>query len=377
MRTIQTRYLLLKKQWLSLLFWLIFPVIVTCGVLTLFTEIEKDARIPVGLVIQEDSPEVTALVNRIKESDILMVDEYEEAAALQALLRHEVDSVFIINEGYHDKLANNQRDDLITGYQSNLSFTYMPVKEMIVAFVQKDAGSAKAVEVIQQLQIANDATDLITWEAVTGRVSALEEEALLLDGTMSFAGEEVSQDTGQSQLLNPFYVWVIALTLATFFIFDWIIRERTSAAAIRLQFTRKSLKVYLLEHFIVYTVILAGFDVLSLYSLTLLYEIPRLSWEAVVAFGLFRITLNLTAFLLAVNIRKLSLYYSLATVFTLLMGITSTAILPMEHMYKKYTWLYLLNPLQPLIHNEVAYLWLGTSSLLLVIWFMRRGRNNA
>lgn len=377
MKTIQTRFLLLKKQWFNLFFWLLFPILITWGIVTLAHEIEDDAKIPIGLVIQDSSAEAAILVDRINKSTILNVYEFEEVDAVQSLLKHELDSVFVINEGYNNNIKNNDREDLIKGYHSNLSLAYVPVKEAIVSFVQKDTGRSKATAFIQELYIKRGVSSVPTRNEIIERINNIEEREHLLDSTLIISDKEMSKDTEQSQFLNPLYIWMIALTLATFFIFDWIIREKNSAAAIRLRFTRSSFKAYIIYHFIFYTVLLATFDTLALYSLSMLLAMPTLTMKKIFAFVLFRLTLNFTVLLFAVLIRKLSLYYAIGIGFTLFMTITSTAILPIEHLYKTYPWLYYINPLQPFIHNEAAYIWLVSVIGLLIIWLVRRENSYA
>ena len=83
--------------------------------------------------------------------DLLHIHYMELDDALHKLEQHELDSVFVIREGYEDNILAGRRNQLIEAYSSNRSYAYQTVVETITSFAQQDAARSKAAFVIKQL----------------------------------------------------------------------------------------------------------------------------------------------------------------------------------------------------------------------------------
>src|SRR5699024_5082986 len=93
---LKTRLIHIKKQWLSLLFWLLFPILTTLAIINLMNIIQSDTKVPVGIILEEKTNSSMELYQHIKETPFIRVYETTEDDALHRLKKHELDSVFII-----------------------------------------------------------------------------------------------------------------------------------------------------------------------------------------------------------------------------------------------------------------------------------------
>lgn len=379
MKTFQTRWLLMKKNLIGLLFWLIFPFLFTWGIIALTDSVKEEAKIPIGIIQQDKSEMADQLVDRLSESNQLHIYEMKENEALLALTRHELDSFFIIHDGYEKNVRSNEREDLITGYASNLSFAYVPVKEIVVSNVQRDTLRMKAASYIQLLETEYNSDFITDKKTIIADINQTEETEQLLSSRLILDNTDFKVDKGEPMIFDPWNIWALIAFLATFFIFDWVIKEREASVRVRLYFTKDRWKTYLMKHFGLITFGLFMFDILTYFGIEVLLQSGNISldFSFLAILFMYRITMNLTAFLIANTIRSLPFYYSFAAGFILLITITSTAILPIEYLIKKFSWIGYFNPVQPFIHETFHSYWLFLMIGILGIWLIRRDYYNA
>src|SRR5690625_7428868 len=147
----QTRLILWKKQWSSLLFWLLFPVIVTWLLIVQFATIQADTKVPVGIVLEEETLLIQDLYDSLKDTPHIRPVILSEREALNQLEKHELDSVFIISKNYEEKIQKGSRNQLIISYKSDLSFAYTTLRETVISYIQEDYSSTKVDEVVQSI----------------------------------------------------------------------------------------------------------------------------------------------------------------------------------------------------------------------------------
>src|SRR5690625_1469822 len=97
---LKIRLLHWKKQVLTLLFWLLFPIMATIAIIYISSTIQDDSDIPIGVIMEEESPMANELMKSISNTPFIRVTEMTEREALHSLETHELDSVFIIRDGY-------------------------------------------------------------------------------------------------------------------------------------------------------------------------------------------------------------------------------------------------------------------------------------
>lgn len=374
--TLQTRLIHWKKQWLSLLFWLLFPIIATLLVIHFTNIIQEDSKVPVGIVMEEETPLANALYESLEMTTLIRVYNLTEKEALHQLEKHELDSVFVLQSGYEDKIRKGSRNRLITSYRSDLSFAYSPVKEMIVSYVQQDTGRAKAAYTINQISDTFNINQQWTWEEIVAKSKEIEADENLLHTTFSFADKVQSQNDNEIVVWETWGLWALFSLLASLLLFDWVIKENRLSLLPRFAFNRISFKSYLLQNVGIYTILMILFDFAALITFNLLLD-ESISIQLMASILSYRMILNTGAFLLALCFNQIYSYYSISFILTLLLAITSGAVIPIDGIINKIPILKLLNPLQAFLQNGIGYIWLILFSGLIIIWYARKENFNA
>ena len=124
------------------------PIIMTVLTMQGVVTWQEETRVPIALVVEEQTEMATRLVDDIASTELLHIQFISLDEALHKLEQHELDSVFVIREGYEDHILANRRNQLIEAYSSNRSFAYRAVVETITSYAQQDAARSKAAFVI-------------------------------------------------------------------------------------------------------------------------------------------------------------------------------------------------------------------------------------
>lgn len=368
---IKTRIIHLKKEWISLLFWLSFPIIATILVIILTDAVQEDIKIPIGVVLEEESPLTTELYQAIQETPLLRTYVLDENEAIDQLNKQELDSVFVIRKGYESNIRQNNRDQLIMGYRTNLSFGYIPVSEMIVSYVQQDASRSKSAYVVKDLIEYYNSDINPTWDEVIEQSKLIQIEQSLLHSSFTFNGNNESKHDETVTIFKTWSLWAIFSLLSSLLIFDWIIKEKQSNLVSRFTFMRFSFKSYLFQNFIVYTLLLYAIDLLAVVLFKLiLNEVVALSF--IFSILSYRLLINMGAFLFSSLFRHTYLYYSSAFIVSLLTAILSGAILPVEGIMSRFLWLEHFNPLNSFLSGHVFNIWLLVFILFMIFWYLRK-----
>src|SRR5699024_10445437 len=289
---ITTRLMHWKKQWISLVFWLLFPLIATISLTMITDTVQEDSKVPVGIVLEEETAAVKELTEEIKAAPFIRMEILPEDEALHNLEKHELDRVFIIHEDYEENIQQDNRTRLITGYQSDLSLAYSPVKEMIISYVQQETGRAKAAFTVKQLEQQYNGQENWAYEEIIAKSKSIQQEENLLQTDLSFLETpEAADDT--SKLFPVWALWGVFSFLSTLLVFDWVIKEKRSKAILRLAFSRWSLKSYLLQNFMLYMVILFAFDLAAAGAFYVMFN----EWISPVNLLVYRILTSMAAFL--------------------------------------------------------------------------------
>ncbi len=366
-----TRLMHWKKQFTSLVFWLLFPLIATIGIITVTDVLQEDTKVPVGIVLEEDTKASNELVQEIKTIPFARIKELSENNALYQLRKHELDSIFIIHDGFEERILENNRNQLITSYQSNLSFAYSPVKEIVLSYVQQETGRSKAAFVVKELEQQYEADKGWTFKEIVAKSNEIEQDENLLNTSFSFNGSPVkaSKDTA---LFSVWGLWAICSMLSTLLLFDWVIKEKQLNTRIRFAFTRWPLKSYLLQNFILYCVLFFMVDLFTVITLYFAFG----EWISILNLIIYRILISLAAFLLAHLFKTTFLYYAMSFGITLFVTISSGAVLPLG-VIANWSWFDLFNPILPLLKGEFVSLWSLVVILFTIVWLVRKEKYNA
>ncbi|WP_080874182.1 ABC transporter permease [Oceanobacillus timonensis] len=371
MDIITTRWLHMKKQLLSILFWAVFPILFTWLLISGTELVQDQSSIPVGIMLEEESDMAVQLKEKLDSSDFVRVVEMDnETEMRQMVATHELDSAFVIKEGYADAIQAGQRNQLVTSYRTELSMGYTPAVEMIASFVQEDSGKARAAYTIMDLGETLNRASIPAFDDIINTIYTIEENENLIFTDFYLLGEEAQDDTGFSLFQNPWGLWSLFTLLSTFFLFDWLIKEKNAVARIRFTFNRFSFQTYLLSNLLLYILGLFVLDMLAWGVFYLLYD-ESFSLSQLVYLASFRLTVCMFVFLIGLAFKKQLPYYITAILMVLVTAIISGIILPMDGIYENYPWVAFLNPLRQVVYEEGWSGWTFITPVCLIIWYVK------
>lgn len=354
----QAHLLFLKNKPFSLLFWLLFPIVVAVIFIQMADASKSEVRIPIALVVKDDSALTKALEKSIQSNELLHVTVSNEDKALHNLRKYEYDSVFIIPEDFSTRLTNGETKNLVQAYRSDRTIFFEPIKEMVISHIQSAAGRVKAANTVQQL--SEHMIDKKKWskEEVIETANAIEKDQYLLHTLFSYTGEE--QDINESHVVSPWFPWSCAALLAAFFIFDWVIKEGRQSAFSRLVFMRYANNYYLLYGLLLYTLLLIIFDFIAIVLFSIFYN-GALDLNFFIAILFYRLVINGIAFIIACLFNNTYVYYCVGLIIMILAVITSSSFLK-----SNFTQTILeLNPIHLFSNEQISIFW--TAFLLIAI----------
>lgn len=373
---LQTRLIFWKKKWLSHLFWLLFPMLLTWYIIVQFVMFQADTKVPVGVVLEEDTPSAQALLDSLDETPHIRPILLNEREALNQLQKHELDSVFIVRRHYEKNIQKGSRNQVIKSYQSDLSFAYIPLRETVISYVQQDYSRYKAAQVVQRMGEEYGIVDQWTDEELIERSRDIEKEQNLLDVSFSFTKMEAEDESDVGFILNPWGLWALFSMLATFMLFDWVIREKHSPAILRFAYGRLSLEQYFLGNMILYLFLLLCFDLLAVVMFNLLLD-ESITYGLILSIILYRMMLTSCIFLWSTIFRSTYLYYTSSFAIVLFISLTSGAVIPIDGLGGSIPWFRYLNPLDLLLSGTYMNVWLIIGIALTSLWYVRKGAVNA
>lgn len=366
----------LQKEWKSIVGWLLLPIIMTVLVMEGVGAWQEDTKVPIALVVEEDTQLANQLVDELLNTELLAIHFMALSDALHKLEQHELDSVFVIREGYEENVLTNRRNQVIEAYSSNQSFAYQAIVETVTSLAQQNMSRSKAAFVIKQL--FDDYGTVSDWDydEITKKSRERQENNALLQTTFTYFNMEQEEKESSLPLLQVFGVWSLFTMISTFFLFDWVLKETRPEIRARWLFTSISFRRYGLGMLGIYTVLLSIVDFLTVAIFVALFDIT-LSLKLILSLLSFRLTVNLLSFLLASVYRKLFMYYVSGFAIALFFITLGGAIIPLDGILRRWPWIEKLSPVQSLLATSIPMEWLVALSVGLVLWIWRGGKVNA
>lgn len=362
----RTRVILWKKQRGGFLFWLLFPIVGTISVLSIMEELQEDSKIPIGIVMNEDTELASELYHAISATPFLRIIDADEAEARQLVRTHSLDSAFVIEQGYENTIKRGNRNWLITSYSTDLSFGYIPVKEMVISYVQEASGKSKTAYLIQEL--SKDSGKEWTRDEIIQTANDIQNEEKLIFTEFAFHKNSYQEKDIDRRIFDPWGFWATFSLLATFFLFNWVIKERNDTLFQRIPFMRISMKSYFLWNALMYGILLFLFDLIAAYVFYLLYS-EMITPILIIHILQLRITFTITAYLFALRFSKTFMYHSMTMVITLIIFILSGVIIPIEDTpYLR------LHPFYHFLNMDGIHFWILPLVVLLIIWWIKGGK---
>ena len=366
----------LRKEWKVLLTWLLLPVLLTLITFSALHKLGDESKVPIGLVVEEESSLSDALVQRIVDTDYLQINRLDLQEATDLLEKHELDSVFVIKEGYEEDILSNRRSHLLEAYSSNRSFAYFAVAESISSYVQEEATRTKAAFAIKDLYEKYGSSEKWNMQEIYETSKEKQDNKQLITTSFSFQWTPSKTANPSTSLLSVWGIWAFFQTIATLFIFDWIVKANSKLIRVRWTFTKISLKTYIVWNLLFYTVFIYLIDIITVYVLYFL-NLASPSVPLFLALFGFRLTINILAVLLAKNFTNTFSYYISAVAISLILTICGGAFIPIDSIMRRWPWLEWFNPVYSLIHREIAFGFLSIIVIFLVLVLYKGGSPHA
>ncbi|QTD41300.1 ABC transporter permease [Sporosarcina sp. Te-1] len=364
----------LRKEWKSVMIWLLLPIILTIVIVKGLGEFQQNAKVPIALIVEDESVLAAELAASIAEMELLSVHDMDLDEALFRLKQHELDSVFVIKEGYGERIHSNQRNRLIEAYSSNRSFAYPSLSETVMSLAQQDISRAKAAYVIQQIFHEFDMDHKWDYNRIIDASIERQRTESLLHTSFTFEKGAVKQQT--VPFLNVWGIWALFAIISAFFLFDWMIKESRPSIKVRWLYAATSFQAYSVRLLAIYTLMTLVADGLALLMFAQILE-TNVTVRFVLSLLVFRTTLNLFSFLLAILFERQIMYYVTGMAVSIMLTIAGGGILPMERLAGKWPWIEMISPVRSLMTNSMPVIWLFPLAVLLVGWIWRGGKRIA
>ncbi|WP_252502517.1 ABC transporter permease [Sporosarcina sp. Marseille-Q4943] len=375
MMRMPAQFIRLKKEWKSVIWWLLAPILLTVVVMKTFGALQEESKVPIALIVEDTSVLALQLAQEIEKNEMLSVRYMELDDALHKLKQHELDSVFVIREGYGESVLANRRNGLIEAYSSNRSFAYPAISETIMSLAQQDVSRTKAAMVIRQLFIEYGMEDKWNYEEIIQRSEEKQRNESLLKTSFSY-GKQSESDEKPLELLNGRGIWAFFTIIAAFFLFDWMIKESRPSMQVRWLYTSTSFKNHAVRMLGLYSLLTFLSDGLTLFVFHFVLQDP-VTFSFILPMLAFRMTLNLFAFLFAIVYRQLFMYYMTGIAAALLLTVTGGAVVPLDALSKRAQWVEIISPVRSLMTTTVPIAWLSLLILMLAAWMMKGGKRIA
>ena len=376
MARLPAQFFRLKKEWKSIVGWLLLPIIMTILVMKSVGMWQDETKVPIALVVEEETQLANQLVDELVGTELLRIHFMELPEALHKLEQHELDSVFLIKEGYEESVLSGRRNQVIEAYSSNQSFAYQAVVETVTSLAQQDVARSKAAFVIKRLMNEYGSVDSWDYNEVIGKSRERQRNEALLQTTFTYYDADSGVTDSQVPILQVFGVWALFAMITTFFLFDWVLKENRPSLRSRWLFTSVSFRRYALGMLLLYTSMLFLVDVLTVVVFSSLFSV-MMSSKLLISLFFFRLSINLLAFLLASVYRQLFIYYVSGIALTLLFITLGGAIIPLDGLVRKLPWIEVLSPVQSLLTESIPLGWLIMLSVGLTLWIWKGGKTIA
>ena len=365
-----------KRNWKGIVFWLLFPIVMTMTILSWTSAWQKEAKIPIALVVNEKSEMTNKLVKDIQNSTLLTVTISELDDALYKLEQHELDSVFVIRDGYEESILSNRRNSLLDAYSSNRSYAYQAVVEKVTSLVQQDASRSKAAFVIKHLFVERNRSEEWDYDTIIKDSRLKQQEEALLRTDFKYSGESTVSTELHGLFVQVWGIWAFFTIIGAFFLMDWLLNEGRPEIRNRWLFSSISFEKYALQKFLFYLLVVVLVDTCTYFLFSSIYELQE-STQMLLSILAFRIIIHILAFLVAGMSKELVMYYLTGLTIALLLTILGGAFIPIDGLLKRWPSFALLSPVNSLLGGSVSYYWLGGMLLLLGFWLKKGARSFA
>ncbi|CEA02035.1 ABC-2 family transporter protein [Jeotgalicoccus saudimassiliensis] len=364
---IYARWLLIKRRLPKILIWLTLPLFLTLAASAVFNNTSDDFRVPVAVIVHEQSAEADYFAEGLAGSefmDVEVFDDTESQAVLRELEQYQLDSVFILPEDYEEKVRDVKRRNLIETYFTDRSIYYEPAKELAASVIQERMGAYGTVDFVMNMQEEMLAENEVSGEEIAAERERIETGTNLVQQVFYFHGERT--DTEEQTGLNPWAVWAYITLIITIFTFDFVTRETVGGAGVRFTFMKYSYKSFMILTFVLMTGLMLVID-----GITWMIISDKLSADiSLLSLVMYRIVVNSIAFLLASAVSTPVKLYQLAIAVAMTVLVLHVAM-PVIISVTGIHVISALHPVRIFTENNLNIPWLIILILLMFVWMWR------
>ncbi|WP_332646563.1 ABC transporter permease [Lysinibacillus sp. 54212] len=370
-----TRWLHVKKHLFSTLLWIFSPIFLTLLIYQLVMHTAGESKIPIAVVDEDKSQLSEALIEQIQAIPYLHVSVVSKREALYQLEKYELDSVFVIKRRYEEQLDKNKRNRLIEAYSTNRSYAYFAVVESISSLAQEDASRAKAAYEVRDLIAENEADLKWSFDEIVLESKERQERTDLLQTSFQYSQAQLN-NLGESNNKGIWGLWAFLSLLTTFYLFDWLVKEKGQGIKLRWTFAKISFWHYAVTNLILYTLVLLLIDG-TMVVVTMLLGYGKVSVSFLLSLILYRLIINLFSFCVAFLFNNTVFYYLSALVMSLLLAILGGAFMPMDSLVRRFPLVEQASPIYGLLNQNIPYVWCLLLLFIGSILYIREVRSNA
>lgn len=324
-----------------ILFVVVLPIAFTFMFGKIFEQGHEDVAIPIALVDEDHTNFSKMVIERIVDEQSQRIDlkVMKRDGAERLLLKNDLDSVFVIKEGFQKKLLNGDEEELIDVWITESSIANGIFQEVLAGEIMRLSSSLMAadwvVQVFQQLKLIDAKNTGLLWdEAYQFTEEQWEPKPLMNVNRIMYEGDRVENrvDKKENSLFSPYIgLWSFFTMISMIGALDWTIREK-SIIFPRLKATKRSLAVYVMIRlgatfflYIIQSLLLFGILTIFIkgeWQLSLMVRMFAFTFET------FIFTLFLTTFFSKVNG-----YYLNSLLIIFLLSLIGGSFFPIKELY--------------------------------------------
>jgi ABC-2 type transport system permease protein len=328
MRLIGLNIKQMLKKWTTWLL-LLFPVLLAVGAGGLIEKQGSEIGIPVVFVDKDNSTSSKFVVNRLKKQDLLDVSTATQKEAFRRLGQNKVDSVFIIEEGFEEKIKHEEREGVIKLVSTPSSLTYHIVRELVASEVTRLTSNAKAanrVIAIYDKRKMNIDKEEVWKDAYRYSDDQWEPEPLM---TIEYKqeGEKFGNRETKGSFNSYLGLWSFSVLLLCFVMNEWILKERLLFS--RMRTTYKGLAAYLYGKLGSQLLFLFGSAALSFGVLSYFHHTP-MNIKVLVSMIIFSLFSSMLSMFMASFIRSSGNYYLLSFLVVMMISAFGGSFFPLS-----------------------------------------------
>lgn len=328
MRLIGLNIKQMLKKWTTWLLFL-FPVLLAVGAGGLIEKQGSEIGIPIVFVDKDNSTSSKLVVDRMKKQDLLDVSTATQKEAFRRLGQNKVDSVFIIEKGFEEKINLEEREGVIKLVSTPSSLTYRIVRELVASEVTRLTSNAKAanrvIAIYDKRKIDIDKEEI--WKDAYRYSDDQWEPEPLMTIQYKQEGEKFGNRETKGNFNSYLGLWSFSVLLLCFIMNEWVLKERLLFS--RMRTTYKGLTAYLYGKLGSQLLFLFGSAALS-FGVLLYFHHITMNIKVLVSMIIFSLFSSMLSMFMANFIRSSGNYYLLSFLVVMMISAFGGSFFPLS-----------------------------------------------